>query len=375
MSSPPPPPPSTHSALVLTSRTSPLAIKSVPTPPVVPGSIVIQVLAAPIISYARSALLGQRAYPIPIPLIPGTSAIGRVAAIGPDTTSLKPVQLVYVDPTIRGRDDASSAMLLGAHEGASEGSKILSHGLWRDGTWAEYVRVPLEVVVPLDEKRILGRPEQGGMGVEVEQLAGLAAMLVPFGGLKAVGVKAGETVLISPATGAFGGAAVSVALAMGARVVAWGRNESVLEGIRARGKGRVQTLVLTGDLEKDTEAVKGVGKVDVFFDISPPQAKNSGHLKAGILGVRQEGRVCLMGGIYDDVAIPHAHVVHKDITIKGKWMYDREDMTDLVKMIEAGVLSMNEVNVTGKFKLEEWDEALTVAEETGAAGVVTVFKP
>ena len=57
----------------------------------------------------------------------------------------------------------------------------------------------------------------------------MGTLLVPYGGFAAANLQAGETVLVSGATGNFGSAAVAVALAMGAAcVVAPGRNEQVL---------------------------------------------------------------------------------------------------------------------------------------------------
>lgn len=95
--------------------------------------------------------------------------IGRIAAIGPDTLVLKPGQLVFVDCFVRGRDDPNSAFLLGIHEGHTEGSKKLMHGEWRDGSYAEYVKVPLENAFPLNEDLLMGK-----LGYGVEELGEIA---------------------------------------------------------------------------------------------------------------------------------------------------------------------------------------------------------
>ncbi|MER8162897.1 hypothetical protein ABTY51_49300, partial [Streptomyces sp. NPDC094472] len=62
----------------------------------------------------------------------------------------------------------------------------------------------------------------------------------PYGGLLAGGLAAGETLLVSGATGNLGSSAVAVALAMGAgRVVAPGRNQAARGGHdRARVRPR-----------------------------------------------------------------------------------------------------------------------------------------
>lgn len=241
-------------------------------------------------------------------------------------------------------------------------------GEWRDGTFAEYAKVPLENCERLDEERLCG-----GMGYTVARLAGLSALLVPFGGLRDVGLEVGETVVVVPATGKFGQAAVRVALAMGAgRVVAMGRNVEVLERVRLRSPGRVVAVPVTGDVGVDTEALRAWGPIDVAFDISPPEAAGSTHLKSCILALRHGGRVCLMGGMMGDVGIPHSAVMHGNLTLKGKWMYERSDIKALVKMVEMGLLDVGR-EVKG-FGLEEWDEAFTAAAE-GGVGESVVLVP
>ncbi|KAK3169535.1 hypothetical protein OEA41_008919 [Lepraria neglecta] len=371
--------PKTHRALVVHSTDIPPNVETLPTPQPGPGVAIVRILAANVISFMRQIYNGERQYPYPKPLVPGTSAIGRVAAVGPDATSLKPGQLVHVDCLIRGRDDPDNVFLAGIHEGYTEGSKKLMHGEWKDSTYAEYAKVPLETCDVLDEKRLLSPLPEGGLGYEVEELAYISGLLVPFGGLKDIGLQAGETVIVSPATGGFGGAAVLVALAMGARVIAMGRDRAKLEKLREKvGGGRVEVVPMTGDVEADAKSLKKWGEVDAFFDISPPEAAKSTHIKSGILALRKGGRVSLMGGIREDVGVPHGRVMHWNLTLKGKWMYERDDIKSMIKMIEAGVLKVGKsggLRVVGKFGLEDWDAAFTAAEKNAGMGDSTVIAP
>ena len=190
--------------------------------------------------------------------------------------------LVLVDCTIRGRDDATAVFLSGITQGFSEGSKKLMEGEWRDSTYAEYAKVPLETCEMLDEVRLCGE-----LGYEIADLAYIAKVMVPYGGFMDIDLKVGETVIVSPATGAFGGAAVLVALAMGAKVIAMGRNVAALERIKKRSE-RIETVPITGDVLKDTEALKSFGPVDAFLDISPGEAAKSTHIKSGILALKRK---------------------------------------------------------------------------------------
>jgi D-arabinose 1-dehydrogenase-like Zn-dependent alcohol dehydrogenase len=274
--------PKVHRALVQRVYAEPLQLEIIPTPQPTPGSAIVKVLAANVISYMARIYNGERKYSYPTPLVAGTSAIGRVAAVGPDSVLLKPGQLVFVDCVIRGRDDPSAIILSGITEGASEGSRKLMHGEWRDSTYAEYVKAPLESCFPLNESFLCGSPTGGGLGYEVERLAYISALLVPYGGLRDIRLEPGETVIIAPATGQFGGAAVLVVLAMGARVIAMGRNTEALAKLKTLSR-RVETVRITGNQEEEMTALQKFGSADAFFDISPRQASNSTHIKSAIL--------------------------------------------------------------------------------------------
>lgn len=368
--------PSTHQALVLTSTSAPLAVQTCPTPQPRPGSAVVRILAANIVSYARRVYNGDRAYPFPTPFVPGASAIGRVAALGPDATSLSVGQLVHVDATVRSRDDPTKNMfLLGLHSGVTPGSTKLMEGEWRDGTYAEYTRVPLENCTPLDEPRLLNE-----LGYEVAELAYISALLVPYGGLKAVALQPGETILIAPATGAFGGAAVRVALALGARVIAAGRNTAALARLGSLSADRLVTVQITNDPATDIAAFGGTrfGAPDVFFDIAPPEAAKSTHVRSGVLALCIGGRAVLMGGVVGDVELPYGAIMHRNLVVRGQFMYGREEMRSLVKMIEGGILQVGKeagVKVARTFELGAWEEAFDAAEKGMSEGAYAVFGP
>ena len=113
---------------------------------------------------------------------------------------------------------------------------------------------------------------------------------VPFGGLRNVDGKTGEKVIITPATGAFGSAAVVAALAMGARVVTMGRNVEALERLKpSSSEGRIRIVQNTGDVMADVKELTKDGPADVFFDISPGKAAKSTHFESCIQGAEARG--------------------------------------------------------------------------------------
>lgn len=136
--------PRTNRALILSSITEPRTVQTVPNPQPTAGSAIVRILVANVIPHMHDIYNGKRRYAFPTPVVIGTSAIGRIAAVGPDAMFLTPGQLIHVDATIRGREDPTAVFLSGIHEGFTEGSRKLMHGEWRDSTYAEYAKVPLE---------------------------------------------------------------------------------------------------------------------------------------------------------------------------------------------------------------------------------------
>ncbi|KAG5808030.1 hypothetical protein H9Q74_007176 [Fusarium xylarioides] len=354
--------PKAHRALVLHSTRDPYDISVVTqdAPQAFPGSAVIRVLSAGVLTYADRVYSGHKRYTYPEPLVIGSSAIGRVAAVGADATSLKPGQLVFFDCFIQARDNPSSLILHGISGGFDTASNKLMEGEWRDGTYAEYAKSPLENCFPLDENRLVGNRAEGGLGYSMFDLAYLWTISVPFGGLQDISIRSGEKVIISPASGAFGSAAVLVALAMGAQVIAVGRNNETLEKVKALDPERIRTVLNTGNVENDVKELTKDGLADAFFDISPDKAVTSTHFKSCIMSLRRGGRVSLMGA-HEELKLPTQFIMLNDITVKGKWMYTKDDMRNMIKLVEAGYLKLDAVQTVGNFPMEKFAEAFEKA--------------
>ncbi|KAL2859468.1 isopropanol dehydrogenase [Aspergillus pseudodeflectus] len=369
---------STHKALVLHARDAPLTLETVPRPTVSTGDAIVRILAADIVPYMNDVLTNKLPYPLSLPMTPGNTAIGRIHEVGPDAVSLTPGQLVFCDITIRARDNPSVSILYGIHGGGYPAAQKLMDGVWRNATYAEYARFPLENLYPLDEDVLLGR-----LGYTINNLCLMPVGLVPFGGLSEVDVKPGEVVIIAPATGRYGGAAVAVALAMGATVIAAGRNGSALETLqRIHGTARLRTVQLTDDAAANTEAFRvAAGKADgadVYLDLSPPAVQGSSLLASGIRALRPFGRCIVMGGHLGNIEFPYLEIMLKSIRIQGRFMYDRKHVLQMIQMVESGLLPLGEkcgVTHTEEFGLEGIEDALEAAAKLSGWGGHVVLKP
>ena len=366
--------PSHHNALQLESVEVGLQFKKLLTPQPGPGSAIISIEAAGVLSYHREVYNGKRHYSFPTPLVGGISAIGRVAALGADATALKQGQLVYVDCVIHARDDADTLFLSAIHDSGAEGSQKLMRDVWRDGTFAEFAKFPLENCIPLDEARLCR-----DLGYAIPDLMYMHYLLVPFGGLRDIKLEPGETIVVCPATGGYGGAGVQVAIAMGARVIAMGRNETKLAELKSHvlkssPTAQIETIKMTCDEAGDLAGLKAFGTIDAILDLTPPQASKSLHLRSATSALSRNGRVSLMGFVEQPV-VPWTFV-GKSITVKGKLMYERDDILQFVKMLERGLFPQNECLVdTKSFPLENWKAGLDAAAEHAGIGKHVVFIP
>ena len=123
-------------AAVLHNFGVPLSLEQVTDPVIGTGEVLVDVVAAPVLSYTGEVLSGARRYLLPTPVVPGAGAIGRVRAVGPDATRLQPGDWVFCDPTVRARDGAPmpDITLQGASARGEGGQKLQRY--FRDGSFA-----------------------------------------------------------------------------------------------------------------------------------------------------------------------------------------------------------------------------------------------
>ena len=357
-------------AAILQDFGKPLSVRDVPEPVLGTGEVLVDVVAAPVLSYADEVFSGARQYLLPIPVTPGCGAIGRVRATGPDATRLQPGDWVFCDPTVRSRDGALTPdITLQGWSARGEGGQKLQR-YFRDGAFAQQVRVPTENAVPIGAID----PAEAG------RWCAMNTLLIAYGGLLAMEFRAGETLLVSGATGNFGSATVALALAMGARcVVAPGRNRAILDDLRRRFGERLAPVRLTGDSAMDTEAMRraALGPVDAVQDFLPPSVSAS-MARTAIMTLRQGGRAVLMGGVGmlggEDLALPYPWIMRNLITVRGQWMYDTTAAPGMLGLIRGGLLDLRHWAVQ-EFPLENVNEAVTHAAVNAGPFKLTVLNP
>lgn len=357
-------------AAVLTEFGAPLTVRELPDPEAGGGEVLVEVLATCVLPYAAEVFSGERHYPLVPPVVPGLGGVGRVVHVGPDATRLRGGDLVWCDATVRSRDDALTPdiTLQGWSSRGDGGARLAQH--LHDGSFAELMRVPTENVF-----RLPAEAENDPV-----RWAALGLHGVPYGGLLAGEFEAGETLLVSGATGNLGSSAVAVALALGAgRVVAAGRNRAALDLLAARFGARVRPVRLTGDEAADRASMAEAadGPIDMVLDLLPPSAPSSAT-RAAAMTVREYGRVVLMGGVGmlggDDLALPYPWIMRNSITVRGQWLYPRRANVGMVRLLASGALDLAPERVRS-FPLDAVNDAVAYAAAHGGPFDRTVLTP
>jgi alcohol dehydrogenase len=155
----------------------------------------------------------------------------------------------------------------------------------------------------------------------------------------------GETLIVTGATGAYGAAAVLVAIAMGAgRVIAAGRNPVALEAVTRAGGSRVSSVALTGDVQADAGALRAAsgGGAQMAFDMVG-QANDPHATLAALHSLRRGGRLVLMGSMTTALPIPYTAVMLNSLEILGQFMYPVGAYRRLLDLFRSRLLDVSSI--------------------------------
>jgi alcohol dehydrogenase len=234
---------------------------------------------------------------------------------------------------------------------------------WKDGTLAEYTLLPAETVTPIE----------GLDHHSLPQLTAITRCIVPFGGLMRGRLTAGETLVVNGASGAYGSAAVLVALAMGAgRIVAAGRKKETLEELAKAGGSRVIPVVLQGNVAKDTEALRSAadGGADLAFD-QVGNAKDPNSTLAALGSLYRWGRIVLMGSSVAPISINYMQMMFNNLEIIGNFMHAQNAYLPLLSLVRSGQLDMSPIKPK-VFSLPDLWQAMEYAGNAESLELVVV---
>ncbi len=253
-----------------------------------------------------AAVSGWRREPMAFPRIQGADVAGRIVAVGAGVPETRIGERVIVNPVL--------------YSELGDGLVGMGYlGSERDGGFAEFVAVPAANALAIESD--LGDAELASFPT---------AYLTAEGMLDRARVAAGETLLVTGASGGVGSALVQLARARDARVVALAGR-----GKEARLRDLGAELVLTrqaGDPPAQLGAALGRVAVDVVADVV------AGPLFPALLNaLKPKGRYVTCGAIAGPLVSLDLRTLYlRHLELIGSTLGTRDQFARLVALIAAG---------------------------------------
>ncbi len=249
---------------------------------------------------SRADDAGWSGAPFVFPRIQGADACGCIVAVGTGVDAGRIGERVLIDPVLRPADAGTG--------------RVEYFGADRDGAFAEFATVPSvnasRITSPLSDVELASFPCAGSAAENMLQRAAVAA---------------GETVLITGASGGVGSAAVQLAQRRGALVVA-------LAGL-AKSRS-IESLGATRVLAREADLIAELGResVDVVVDVV-----GGGQFPALLEVLRRGGRYAVAGAIAGPLVELDLRTLYlKDLRLLGCTATTPEVFANLVRCIERG---------------------------------------
>lgn len=293
-------------------------VREVPVPEPGPGEVRVKVAAS---AMNHLDLWIRRGLPIetPMPHIGGSDVAGTVDAVGPGVRGVPEGARVVVDPSL-GYDWYEA----GPRGPSFEDPPFRIIGEHTQGGFAEYTIVPAANLLEIPE----------GVSFETAAAAGLVFVTAWRALITQAGLRPGESVLVTGASGGVGTAAVQVAAHAGAHVYALTGGEKKVRRVEELGAHRVydrRTVDFSRELWRDT----GRRGVDVVYD-TVGEAVWPGCLRCLAVG----GRLVTSGATTGSRGVTEIRAVFwKQLRIIGSTMGSPGEFREVMRLVFDGALN------------------------------------
>jgi acryloyl-coenzyme A reductase len=286
-------------------------------PALAPGCALVRVRAAGVCY--RDVIDRKGGFPfMKLPVIPGHELAGEVVAVADDVAGVAVGDRVV--NTHRAPCGACEYCLAG-HEPRCARS-FMMFGLTIDGAYAEYVLAPAACLVRFDAS------------IPFEKACFLACTAgVALRGLRTRGrLQAGQTALITGASGGVGLHAIQVAKALGARVLAVSSSPEKAQALADAG---ADDVIVSPELSFHKQAhAKSSGGVHVVLDCVGAPSLNS-----AVRSVRPMGRVVVAGNVtVSRHEVNPGYFILQEIELLGTSGCNRADLEQVLAWVQEGKL-------------------------------------
>lgn len=293
----------------------PLALERVPVPAPGPGEALVRVRAAGVCRTELHFLDGLLDLGV-APITLGHEIVGEVAALGPGAEGARPGDRVLLGYY------ATCGRCLWCRTARENLCRqpVAQLGFTADGGYAEYVKAPARIMVPLPAH------------LEFVPASSLGCSLTTA--LHAAGpiahLQAGETAVVYGA-GGVGFALVQVCKARGATVIAVGRSPKRLERAAALGADAVINAS-EGEVAERIRALTGGDGADVIFELVGVRET----MDAAAAALRRRGRLVFIGYSQDAFTVSPLRLVIDEAQILSSVGNTLQEVHDAVAWAAAG---------------------------------------
>ncbi|HXO06055.1 MAG TPA: zinc-binding dehydrogenase [Candidatus Sulfotelmatobacter sp.] len=265
--------------------------------------------------FLRAGLPGMK---IPLPHIPGSDIAGEVAEVGAKVKGVKVGERVLLQPGIScGRCE----QCLAGDDNYCRQYALL--GQMVDGGCAEYVKCPVENLVPIPE----------GLSFEEAAAFPLVSLTAWHMLITRARLKPAETVLILAAGSGVGAAAIQIAKAAGARVIATaGTKEKVLKGKELGADSMI--LHSENDIADEVKRMTNRRGVDVVFE-----HVGQATWDQSVRSLAPGGRLVTCGATTGyDAKIDLRFLFVRQLSILGSFMGSKAELFSALELLRRGLL-------------------------------------
>lgn len=338
----------------------PMVIDTIERPTPRPTDVLVRVKACGIVPNMANVIANWPTWfphqPLPaLPAIFGLDAAGIIEEVGEAVIGVKPGDRVYVNPprtcgscyACRGGNISRCRLftLNGYFSTSLEGQRIFD--LYPYGGFSEFMTAPQHSLVHLPDN------------ISFEQAGRLGYIGTSYGALRLAEAGPGMVALIDGVTGTLGVAATKLCLAMGvARILGTGRDEALLERVKAIAPERIETMRL-GDRSTAEWAKSVTDGEGADFVISALGARAPvGTMLDSIQAVRRGGKVVLIGGVADAVPINMKWLMDEQVQLIGSVWFTTAQGQEMAHMVETGTLDLSYLEHE-RFSLDDVNRAIS----------------
>ena len=321
----------------------PLLIEEIPVPEPRPTDVLVAVKACGVVPNLKNVLTKwPQWFPyLPLPKLPaifGLDVAGIVAEVGSQVHSIRAGDRVYVNPargcgSCRACRGGEIVNCPGFTFQGYFGRGPLSQAVFDAypyGGMSEYITAPQGALVKLADS------------TSFEEAARFGYLGTAHAAVRKSGAGPGRSLLVNGIGGALGLCVALVGLATGVTtILGTGRNQALLDRVRALAPGRIDVLAVGNQAIRDWafERTGGDG-VDAVIDTLPPGSPSSAMQNA-LDSLRRGGRAVNIGGVGEPLPLNVHKMMGMNIQLIGSCWFTTGEGQDLAEMARAGTLNLS----------------------------------